>query len=688
MFDENHQRILMSRIQGLDDLLSEAMANLSPTDDGRLFQAHVADATLNQRQILADYVAQLYFLLRRFLRAQGLSGTGEPVSALWAFRVAVSFARTAATELGPHYLRGYGSIDTEATEALERLVAELMALLRRMADYLDRGEGGGLTARLRQLDATRDEVALLLELERIITVHGLVELRASLEHLAERAAAARFEIAVFGRVNAGKSSLLNWWLEQPLLPTGVTPVTAVPTRIVRGKIAQARVTLASSPPTDIPVDELPAYVSEEGNAANHKHVMEIEIRVPAARLMDGVCLVDTPGLASLASAGTAQTLEYLPRCDLGVFLFEAGVVVSREELDVARAMVDSGSELVIALSKSDRLSGTDLAQALAYLDEQLRKQLHQSFTVQPISTLPTHMTLVETWFERELAPRLATHRERAAVALRRKIGVLREVVIALLQGRLMLAGKAAHRTGEHMSPNFDMSEHIPQTRAQIEHLRRELASFGLDMRRQRDQILDAATAALTHGWMTSPSDTVTLRGQVEAAIAASAAAACDGISDRLRGLRGQLQRALDEATGPGTGIELPLPRGRPLLDTAAISLQTIYVRPRGLYALRPLLRAKARGRLERSARASIERQLAVYGDALRHWGTKCLDDMVLQFDTALALGEGTERIMAATAMSAEAASALRHDLERLQQWPEQGHIRPPSAPIPPGMAPI
>jgi GTP-binding protein EngB required for normal cell division len=686
MFHENHERILLSRIHSLDELFSEAMANLLPADDGRLFDAHVPDATLNQRQVLADYVAQIRYQLRRFLLAQGMSDTGKPVSALWAFRIAVTFARTMAIELGPHHLRGYGSVDAEAARALERLVAELMTLLRRMADYLDRGEGGGPAARLSQLDATRDEVALLRELDRIITVYGLVELRASLEQLVERAGVPRFEIAVFGRVNAGKSSLLNWWLERPLLPTGVTPVTAVPTRIVHGQIAQVRVTLASSRPTDISIDELPAFVSEEGNAANHKRVLEIEIRLPAARLIDGVCLVDTPGLGGLASVASAQTLEYLPRCDLGVLLFEAGGVVSREELDAARAILDAGSELVVALSKSDRLTSTELAQALSYLGELLREHLHRPFIVQPISTVPAHVALVETWFERELAPRLATHRERAAEALRRKIGVLCEVVIALLQARVISAGTAGHRTGERTTPIIDTAERTSQARAQIERVRWELASLWLDTQQQRNQLLDAATTALTRGWILSSCDTKTLDGQVEAAIAASAAGATDAIAELLKSLRARLQRVLDEAIAPATAAELPLPRGRPLFDAGAILLLT--ARPRGLYALRPLLRAQARSRLRRSARAGIARQLALYGDALRHWGTKYVDELVLQFDAALAFREGAERIGAAAEVSAEAASALRYDLERLQQWLKQGNVPLPSPAGPPGPAPI
>jgi GTP-binding protein EngB required for normal cell division len=588
---------------------------------------------------------------------------------LWSFRVAVSFAGTAVEELRPAYLRGYGEVDAESAAAVERLVADLKTLLGRMATYLDRGEGTGVAARLAQLDATVDEIDLLRELDRIIAAHGLIELRLPLEQLIERAALPRFEVAVFGRVNSGKSSLLNWWLGRPLLPTGVTPMTAVPTRVVHGEIAQARVTIGASPQLVIPLDQLPAYITEDGNPANSKHVLDIEIRVPAARLVDGVCLVDTPGLGSLATAGATQTLEYLPRCDLGVLLVEAGGVISREDVDVARAILDGGGELVIALSKADRLSDTELPQALAYARDHLGAALHLSIEVGPISTLATHVGLAETWFEHELAPRLATHREQSAAAFRRKTGVLREAVIALLEARLTSNPKMRGSEGAISTPTAIVPDPASQARAEIEHERRELTSIGLFVQNQVDRIIDAATDALTHGWMTPLSDTAIIGAQVAAVIAQAANEAADGLAERLKSLREMLQQVLNEAViGSATTLELPLPRGRPLLDTAAIRVSASFAPPRGLKALRPLLRAEAQKRFEQHVRVSLERQLALYGDALRHWGNEFLEDVASQFDAALAIREGRERIDAAAALSGDDARVLKNDLERLQQW--------------------
>jgi GTP-binding protein EngB required for normal cell division len=669
MFRENQQRYLLTRFHSIDKRFSEALAELQPADDGRLFATHIPDATLSQRQVLSDYVAQLRFLLRRFLHAQSLLDTGTPISMLWRFRVATSFMSIATEELRPEYLRGYGEVDVESAAAIERLVADMKTILRRMAIYLDRGEGEGLAGRLAQLDATVHEIELLRELDRIIAAHGLIELRVPLEQLVERAASPRLEVAVFGRVNSGKSSLLNWWVERPLLPTGVTPITAVPTRIVRGDVAAARVTIAGSAPLNIPLERLPEYITEDGNPANSKRVLDIEIRVPAARLMDGLCLVDTPGLGSLATAGAAQTLEYLPRCDVGLVLVEAGGVISREDLDVARAILDGGAELVIALSKADRLSDTELALALDYARRHLSAELHSSIPVQPISTLPTHTALAERWFAHALAPRLTTHHQQGGSAIRRKIGALREAVIALIQARLISNPKMNGSKGEINEPTVPLPECVSQARAEIEHERQELSLIGLQVQNQIDRIIGAATDALTQSWKTPMSDAAAIGMQVEEAIAHAAYEATDELAERLKSLRHKLQQALHQSLlGSSIAPELPLPRGRPQLDTAALSLAASLAPPRGLKNVRLLLNAEAKRRLERHARRGLAQQLAIYGEALRHWGSGFLEDMASQFDSALAVREGSARIETAAELRADDATVLHNDLERLQHW--------------------
>ena len=67
-----------------------------------------------------------------------------------------------------------------------------------------------------------------------VNARGFVELRSALSNIVARLESTSFEIAVFGRVSSGKSSLLNRIVERDVLPVGVNPVTSVPTRIAYG----------------------------------------------------------------------------------------------------------------------------------------------------------------------------------------------------------------------------------------------------------------------------------------------------------------------------------------------------------------------------------------------------------------------------------------------------------------------
>lgn len=706
MFNENQRRYLLSRLRSIDETLSEAVERLAPSDSGRVFRSVSADATPSQRKILADYLAQVRFALRRFMLAHQLRDERRPTGGLWSLQTAVVFAGIAAEELRPKYWRGYGEVDPSSAAAAERFAAELTTLFHRMEAYLARGEGGGIAARLERLSGARDEIALLKELERVISAHGLTELRAPLETLVDRAAAPRFEIAVFGRVSAGKSSLLNWWLGQPLLPTGITPVTSVPTCIVHGETARVRIERSSGAPLEIPIAELAAFVSEQGNPGNEKRVLSVLIEAPSERLRGGIRLVDTPGLGSLATAGAAQTLEYLPQCDLGILLIEAGAPVAPDDLDVARALVDGGSDVVIALSKADRLSGTDLEQALAYVEAQFETRLSMPLTVRPISTIRAQSALAQEWFDRMLAPRLASHTERAAEALRRKIAVLRESVVALLDARLRAPQGRSAAASAVERPDGSLERSVEQTRRSEEQgaapLHERIAQARSDFRQARSQLLDlklwlprydtylleSAADELARCWIERARVEEGIVERVEAAIARRADETGHAVARMLDELRDDVVGIVEEC-GARSGErgtaraersqrdakqeaqrEIARPRGRPVFDVGAVMAARPDCRPlRWLPRWSRIARLLARARVRRTMLEAVSAQLGLHGEALHRWGLRYLDDLTRRFDAAIAMTESAARVGADRPMTDDAEKTARRDLERLQQWP-------------------
>jgi len=685
MFNESQQRYLLSRLHSIEETLSEAVEQLAPSESGRVFRTLSADATPAQRKILADYLAQLRFALRRFMLAQQLRDERRPTGSLWSLQTAIVFARIAAEELRPKYWRGYGEVDPDSAAAADRFAAEVTTLLHRIENYIAGGEGGGLAALLEQLAGAGDEVRLLKELERIISAYGLTELRAPLQALVDRATSPRFEIAVFGRVSCGKSSLLNWWLGRSVLPTGITPVTAVPTRIVRGETVRVRVERAHGPPLEVAAEDIASYVSEQGNPGNVKRVLSVTLTAPSARLEGGIQLVDTPGLGSLATGGAAKTLEYLPQCDLGILLIEAGAPVAPDDLDVARALLDGGSDLIIALSKADRLAESDLEQTLDYVSGQFEAQLSIPIALRPISTI-SGSPLAVAWFEEIVAPRLATHTQRAAHTLGRKIAVLRESVVAILDARLRSPGGEPQSAGVPATGDNGerLHERIAQARADFEHARSQLLDLKLALARFESVMLEAAAEELARCWLESVPAEEALLERVEAAIVGRADEPGHAIVRMLESLRDELieiiqpgrpESAKPHADGADraeqeTERELARPRGRPVFDVnAVLAARPNFLPSRAMPRWPIIARPLARARLRAAISSPLANQLAVHADALYHWSIRYLDELTRRFDASVATLESAERFGADAPLTAEMERTARRDLNRLRHWP-------------------
>jgi hypothetical protein len=186
--------------------------------------------------------------MARIMKEQGIS-FGEPrCGSRWAANTAMLYAGISVDELHPDRLRGYGQVLEAGESLLESIMIELNSLIDKLRTYLAQGDNANLRVRIERLEKASNDLNLLKELDRIITIHGLVEYRDALATIIGRMENKILEIGVFGRVSCGKSSLLNYLLEDNYLPVGVTPVTAVSTRISYGPLQQVRIEFVDEPP--------------------------------------------------------------------------------------------------------------------------------------------------------------------------------------------------------------------------------------------------------------------------------------------------------------------------------------------------------------------------------------------------------------------------------------------------------
>ncbi len=198
----------------------------------------------------------------------------------------------------------------------------------------------------------------------------------SLSGLAQRLREHRFHLAVLGQFKRGKSTLLNALLGEPLLPTAVVPLTAIPTFLRAGKEMTVTVSfLDDRAPherrlgsTEEAREILRKLVTEEANPQNRLGIASVEVRHPSPFLAQGVVLVDTPGIGSTLRHNTEATLRFLPQCDAALFVVSADPPLTDTEAEFLSEVERRIAQLFIVFNKKDYLDDEEeLRAALAFL---------------------------------------------------------------------------------------------------------------------------------------------------------------------------------------------------------------------------------------------------------------------------------------------------------------------------------
>lgn len=238
--------------------------------------------------------------------------------------------------------------------------------MRAMSDRSEIGEA-------RAPDAGRDRS--LRRVAELAAELGAERAAEEAKSLAERLEEGRFYVACVGQFKRGKSTLLGALVGERILPTGILPVTTVPTVLRWGRSRGARVRLSGGDWIDVAPEELAGYVSEEFNAENAKGVRAVEVFLPSALLADGMCLVDTPGLGSIFAGNTAATRSFVPHVDAALVVLGTDPPIGGEELELVERVGKQVRDLLIVLNKADKNSDAEREVTKSFTSEVLQKRL-------------------------------------------------------------------------------------------------------------------------------------------------------------------------------------------------------------------------------------------------------------------------------------------------------------------------
>jgi Dynamin family len=208
-----------------------------------------------------------------------------------------------------------------------------------------------------------------------------VPIAVRLRELRGRLVEERLQLAILGQFKRGKSTFLNALLGEPLLPTGVIPLTAIPTFITWGSKPRIRVTYRTARPVDEFEDATPdairdrlfGFVAEEANPKNRLAVARVDLVYPASFLENGVVLIDTPGIGSTHRHNTDAALEVLGECDAALFVVSADPPITETELAYLETVHPKVARLFLVLNKADYLQLDELAVAVDFLVKTVRQ---------------------------------------------------------------------------------------------------------------------------------------------------------------------------------------------------------------------------------------------------------------------------------------------------------------------------
>ncbi len=212
---------------------------------------------------------------------------------------------------------------------------------------------------MRESDSADPLLVALSELSVLADRDG----QAALAELRGRLTDQRLRVLVAGEAKRGKSTLINALLGRPVLPVGVTPLTALAATVRYGTDECVRVLYRDGRRDQLPLTALGDLVTEHGNPRNRRDVASVTVAVNAPILQCGAELVDTPGTGSVYAHNTTEAETALESMDAAVLVLTADSPASASERDLMTRVAELSMTMFVVLNKADYLAAPGAGEA-------------------------------------------------------------------------------------------------------------------------------------------------------------------------------------------------------------------------------------------------------------------------------------------------------------------------------------
>ncbi|MBV9546100.1 MAG: dynamin family protein, partial [Chloroflexi bacterium] len=201
----------------------------------------------------------------------------------------------------------------------------------------------------------RDERLVLGRIRELLVAQGATADAIEQLRQAELDLDEPFLLVIVGEFNAGKSAFINALMGDSILREGVTPTTAVITRVRYA-------------PTTIE--------RREG------HILEVGFPL---ELLRDVAIVDTPGTNAILREHEEITSHFVPRADLVLFVTSADRPFTETERAFMQRIREWGKKVVVVLNKVDLLSEDQVGEQVEFVRSGVERLLGFRPQVFPVS---------------------------------------------------------------------------------------------------------------------------------------------------------------------------------------------------------------------------------------------------------------------------------------------------------------